>query len=65
MPVTAAGMIGMGMTDQQIADALFVTVATVKAHTRGVYSKLGLSRFNGNLRVLAAVYALRKGMVRV
>jgi DNA-binding CsgD family transcriptional regulator len=34
--------IAEGMTNQQIADKLFVSLSTVKTHTANIYSKLGV-----------------------
>ena len=32
-----------GMTNQQIADRLFLTVGTIKVHAHNIYGKLGVS----------------------
>jgi DNA-binding CsgD family transcriptional regulator len=38
-----AGLAARGLTDREIADALFLSVRTVHAHLRSVYAKLGVS----------------------
>ncbi|HPU40059.1 MAG TPA: response regulator transcription factor [Microthrixaceae bacterium] len=45
-----------GLTNGEIADALFVGLETVKSHLRSVYSKLDIRN-----RVAAAAYAQRSG----
>ena len=42
-----------GLTNAQIAEALVVSLLTVKAHLRSIYSKLGVTS-----RVAATLYAL-------
>lgn len=37
-------LIAKGLTNQQIADALFVSLNTVKTHTSKLFEKLGVSR---------------------
>ena len=37
-----AGLVAFAFTDSQIADALFISVATVKAHVVSIMGKLGL-----------------------
>jgi pimeloyl-ACP methyl ester carboxylesterase/DNA-binding CsgD family transcriptional regulator len=37
-----AGLIGRGQTNRQIADSLFISVATVERHTVNIFNKLGL-----------------------
>ena len=47
-----------GLSDQQIADALFLSLNTVKWHNRQIYSKLGV-----NTRTLAVAQARLLGLV--
>ncbi|MCB0125651.1 MAG: DNA-binding response regulator, partial [Caldilineaceae bacterium] len=35
-------LIADGMTNQEVANALVLTVSTVKVHTRNIYGKLGV-----------------------
>jgi len=37
------GLLAQGLTNQQIADGLFIALATVKTHTRSIYGKLGVN----------------------
>ncbi len=39
-----AGMAAGGMTNREIAEALFVTLKTVEKHLANAYAKLGISR---------------------
>jgi LuxR family maltose regulon positive regulatory protein len=36
------GLIAAGLTNQEIAEELIVTVGTVKSHTHSIYNKLGV-----------------------
>ena len=47
-----------GASDQEIADALSISIHTVKTHMRNILSKLHLSH-----RHEAALYALREGLI--
>lgn len=51
--------VGEGMTNQEISDALFIGVKTVKTHVSNVLSKLGVQD-----RTQAAVYAHRNGLLQ-
>ncbi|MFF9851723.1 response regulator [Streptomyces litmocidini] len=51
-------LVGQGMTNEQIAQRLMVTVATVKTHLNRVMSKLGLAS-----RAQAVVVAYESGLV--
>lgn len=50
-------MVAEGMTNQDIADSLFITESTVKTHLRVIMEKLHLKN-----RVQAAVYAVEHGL---
>ncbi|MDI3340656.1 MAG: response regulator transcription factor [Sphaerobacter sp.] len=50
-------LVAKGMSNQAIADALFVSEATVRTHVSSILSKLYLDS-----RTQAALYALRKGI---
>lgn len=56
-------LIGLGMTDVEIAEALCINVSSAKTHVAKLYSCLGLQGNTGNHRVLAALFALRAGVV--
>ncbi len=45
------GLIATGMTNQDIADQLIVTVGTVKSHTHSIYSKLGVRNRTQALKI--------------
>ena len=47
-------LIGMGLTDKEIARDLRISVNTVKTHTKRIYEKVGL-----NIRVKVALAYLR------
>ena len=51
--VEMLGLLGRGMTNPEIADALHISLNTVKRHRANIYSKLGV----GN-RVEAATFAV-------
>ncbi|MGW2672651.1 response regulator transcription factor, partial [Streptomyces sp. NPDC001272] len=55
-PVTA--LVGQGLTNEQIARSLVVTIATVKTHLNRVMSKLGLAS-----RAQAVVIAYESGLI--
>jgi two-component system, NarL family, response regulator LiaR len=52
------GLVAKGMSNQKIADHLFITEVTVRTHVSNILSKLHLAN-----RVQATLYALRKGLV--
>ncbi len=52
-------LLAEGLTNKQIAAALTISPRTVNFHLDNVYSKLGV-----NSRTEAAIYALRRGLVR-
>jgi NarL family two-component system response regulator LiaR len=52
-------LVAQGMTNAAIADRLFITERTVKAHVSNLLGKLHLSD-----RTQAAVYAWREGLMR-
>lgn len=56
------GLLMLGMTDAEIAGALFITTKSVKTHTSAIYARLNIE--GGNPRVLAAMYAVRSGLVQ-
>ncbi|MGI8550782.1 MAG: response regulator transcription factor, partial [Dehalococcoidia bacterium] len=47
-----------GSSNKQIADALVLSVATVRGHTISIYGKIGTTG-----RTAAAAYALRHGIL--
>jgi DNA-binding NarL/FixJ family response regulator len=47
-----------GLSNSEIADALFITERTVKAHVSNILGKLGLTS-----RTQAALYALKNGLI--
>ncbi len=51
-------LMGKGMTNSEIAEALFVSDTTVKTHVSHVLAKLGLRD-----RVQAVVFAYENGLV--
>lgn len=51
-------LIGEGLTNQEIADTLFIGIKTVKTHVSNILSKLGVQD-----RTQAAVYAHRNNLV--
>ena len=52
-------LVAQGASDQEIAQALTISIHTVKSHMRNILSKLHLSQ-----RHEAALYALREGLIR-
>jgi len=52
-------LVAQGASDQEIAQALTISLHTVKSHMRNILSKLQLSQ-----RHEAALYALREGLIR-
>ncbi len=51
------GLVAQGLTNQEIADMLYVSERTVRTHVSNILSKLHLAN-----RTQAALYALRKGL---
>jgi len=51
-------LLAEGLTDQQIADALFVSRRTITSHTSSILAKLQLPS-----RTAAVAYAIRHGLV--
>jgi len=51
-------LVAQGASDQEIAQALTISIHTAKSHMRNILSKLHLSR-----RHEAALYALREGLI--
>ena len=51
-------LIAEGLTNQEIANRLFLALNTVKAHTRNIYSKLGV-----NSRIQAVARARDLGLL--
>lgn len=51
------GLVAQGLTNQEIADRLFVSERTVRTHVSSILSKLHLAN-----RTQAALYALRRGL---
>ncbi len=51
-------LVAQGMTNQDIADKLFISEATVRTHVSNILNKLHLAT-----RIAAALYALREGLV--
>ena len=52
-------LLAQGLSNQQIADQLFVSEHTVKTHVSNVFHKLGLRD-----RVHAVIYAYERGLIR-
>ena len=52
------GLVAQGASDAEVAEALVLSVHTVKSHMRNILSKLHLSQ-----RHQAALYALRQGLI--
>ena len=52
------GLLGAGLSNIEIGEKLFLSVATVRAHTISIVGKIGV-----NGRVAAADYAIRHGLV--
>jgi DNA-binding NarL/FixJ family response regulator len=47
-----------GLSNQEIADKLFISLATAKTHVRNILNKLAVDD-----RTQAAVHAMRRGLV--
>jgi DNA-binding CsgD family transcriptional regulator len=56
------GLVASGSTNQQIADALVLSVRTVERHLATVYQKLGVS--GRSARAAAVTHAHRTGLIR-
>ena len=52
------GLVAQGATDKEIAEALSISIHTVKSHMRNILAKLHLGH-----RHEAALYALREGLI--
>jgi ATP/maltotriose-dependent transcriptional regulator MalT len=52
------GLIAKGHSNQQIADALFISLHTVKSHARRINTKLGVER-----RTQAVALAKEQGLI--
>lgn len=57
--VEVLALIAEGLTNQEIADRVFVSINSVKTYIRSAYRKIGV-----NSRSQAAVWGLRNGVVR-
>jgi NarL family two-component system response regulator LiaR len=55
--VEVLSLVAQGLTNQEIADRLYVSERTVRTHVSNILSKLHLAN-----RTQAALYALRKGL---
>jgi DNA-binding NarL/FixJ family response regulator len=51
-------LLAQGLSDKEIADALYISPRTAMTHVGNILSKLGV-----NKRTLAASVAVRKGLV--
>ncbi|HXG65786.1 MAG TPA: response regulator transcription factor [Blastocatellia bacterium] len=51
------GLVAQGLTNQQIAEQLFISLATARHHVEALYSKLGLSS-----RLQLILYAYKHGL---
>jgi LuxR family maltose regulon positive regulatory protein len=40
--IEVLGLIAEGLTNQEVASRLFLSLHTIKAHTRNIYGKLGV-----------------------
>jgi DNA-binding NarL/FixJ family response regulator len=53
-------LLAAGKTNNEVADALFISVRTVERHISNIYAKIGASGHSA--RVVAASYASRYGI---
>lgn len=51
-------LIALGLTNNEIADRLFITRHTVKAHLENIYRKLSLKN-----KVQVAIYAVKHNLI--
>jgi NarL family two-component system response regulator LiaR len=51
-------LIAKGLTNDEIAATLHLSLSTVKTHVRGIFNKLGV-----NYRIQAVMVAFEKGLV--
>ena len=52
-------LVAGGLSNRQIAEALFISPRTAEHHVQHVYTKIGVST-----RAAAAMFAMRHGLVR-
>ena len=52
-------LIAQGMSNQEIADELFITLKTVKTHVSNILAKLEVED-----RTQAAIYAFKHGLIK-
>jgi ATP/maltotriose-dependent transcriptional regulator MalT len=55
-------LLGGGLTNHQIATALFISVRTVEHHVSAIYAKIGTE--GSSARAAAAVHAIASGLIR-
>lgn len=61
----ALTLLSLGMTDKEIMSAMGVSKSTLRTYLRTIYGRLGLTGGEGNMRVLAALYARRAGYAQM
>ncbi len=57
-----AELIGRGLSNKEIADALGIAIATVKSRLRILYGKAGVDRRAALVKALSAELAAREAM---